>query len=157
MFFQQLDVVCPNATAGPRLRTHEDEYGISALIWGDGTSALVLIVDRRAANKGRSATNAAGALVRLVFEQALEPRALPWCNIRWVERDSEGHFDHMLVDSWPDDGVPRLGFSPCGRRDIDSFKNYVKAMGFVLDRQLGQYLQTLFDSIDNIQSSRKSA
>lgn len=156
MIFAQLDIVCPSKVVRPWIRMRDEHSGIAALVWCNGDSALVTFVDRRRGNEGCSVTNAAETLIALIYEQVLEYRAIPWCNVRWMVRDSDGYFDHIHVIEWPENGYPKIEFAPCGDRGAVSFKNYVKTMGFVVDHRRARQMQALFDRIDHFRP-RKTA
>lgn len=148
MYHQCIDLVLSNANAAPRLREGNEPYGITALLWANGIHGLCLLVDHRGGNPGCSVTTGASMLVYFIHNAVFEPRAIPWQNTRWVERDSAGRFDHLHINEWEDMRYPRIEFAPCGQRDIDSFKNYAKSMGFMVDSRIAERMQALFLQID---------
>lgn len=149
----QIFVTCPHAAAPARFTRSPGEASCTALFWRGSTRLLVLLVDRHAHNLGASVTNSAEQIIALLQHNIVTASGVPWRNVRWAERDSMANFDHIEITEWPDIGGPKIAFRPCGGRSADSFKNFAKALGFVVNGTTARQLQNVFDAADGAQTT----
>ena len=130
----------PHVGSTPTYAVQHNQFSAAVSVYYDLNTGrgVVLMVD---GDYGASVTNSADKLIPFIHRLQLGRRGIPWKNVRWFYRDSDGNWDEIVVTAWDGTNEANIGFRPLGDRTLEAALAAAAESGFTLDAHERAHLQ----------------
>jgi hypothetical protein len=112
------------------------------------TQALKAVVVMADGNTGTSITNGADTLLPFIHREHLSMRNIPWRNVRWIYRDTEGLWSEIVMNAYLSSNVASVGFKPAGNSTESAMYDILSNEGFTIDGHDRAHIRNTLAFID---------